>query len=301
MQLTLYHGEGNSPDYRAVNPLGQLPALKVDDKVILTITDAPQVTCVDLSPTAITTDTTLSEPCYNVTSEVTVSNTATLTIDPGVRLVFATGTRLTVDNDGLLLAVGTQAEPITFTAAIAASGYWDGIYIDSSMLEYAVVEYGGGTTSSTTANVTLGTSGSLSMNNSVVRHSNKYGVAFSTTHGTEISSFSGNTVTLNEDAPLYMPTDLVGDLDADNDLTGNITSTGGDRDYIQLALTVNVDDISHDQTWHDYGIDYYMPDATTTVGAVLTIAPGARLVFPAGARLEIIDTGTLNAVGTSIE
>ncbi len=33
--IDLYHGQGNSPEYRAINPLGQLPALKVDDKVIL--------------------------------------------------------------------------------------------------------------------------------------------------------------------------------------------------------------------------------------------------------------------------
>ncbi len=33
--IDLYHGQGNSPEYRAINPLGQLPALKADDRVIL--------------------------------------------------------------------------------------------------------------------------------------------------------------------------------------------------------------------------------------------------------------------------
>jgi hypothetical protein len=270
----------------------------------LTISDAPQVTCIDLSTTDITTDTTLSEPCYNVTSNVSVSNNATLTIDPGVRMVFSAGTRLSIRSDGLLLAVGTQAESIIFTSAMQTAGYWDGIYIDSvgtSMLEYTVVEYGGGTTSYTTANVSLSSQGSLSLNNSIVRHSKKYGVAISPTDGTEISSFSGNTVTLNEDAPIYISTDLMGNIDEDNTLTGNITSIGGDNDYVQLVTTVNAAGVSNDQTWHDVAIDYHMPEGTTSIGAALTIAPGVNLVFPAGAGLEIQAAGTLIASGTSSE
>jgi hypothetical protein len=272
--------------------------------VTLTISDAPQVTCIDLNPTGITTDTTLSEPCYNVTSNILVSNNAMLTIEPGVRMVFSAGTRLSVENDGLLYAVGTQAEPITFTSALQATGYWDGIYIGSiptSTLEYTVVEYAGGTTSYTTANISLSTEGSLSLNNSIVRHSKKYGIAISTTDGTEINSFSGNTVTLNEDAPIYIPTNLVGRLYENNTLTGNITAVGGDKDYIQLAATVNAADVSYDQTWHDFAIDYHMPESSTDIGATLTIAPGVKMVFPAGAMLKIEAAGTLIASGTVSE
>lgn len=270
----------------------------------LTITDAPTVSCIDLSPTDITTDTQLSEPCYNVTSDVSVSNNATLTIDPGVRLVFSAGARLTIDNDGLLLAIGTQAEPITFTGAMSATGYWDGIVIDSiatSMLEYAVVEYGGGTTSANTSNVTLSSGGSLSMNNSTLRHSGGYGFTASNLSGTEISSFIGNTITLNENAPLNIVADMIGDLDADNSFTGNITNSGGDKDYIQVIAGASGSDITRDQTWHDYGIDYHMPSNRTTIAASLTLSPGITLAFPADAMLEIVAAGTLNAVGTSSE
>jgi hypothetical protein len=258
-----------------------------------------------LDPTEITVDTILSEPCYNVTSDISVSNNATLTIDTGVRLVFSAGTRLSVESDGLLLAVGTQAEPITFSGAMQASGYWDGIYIDSiatSMLDYAIVEYAGGTTSASTANVTLSSGGNLSMENSTLRHSGGYGFSASNLSGTEIASFTGNVITLNENAPLYIPTDLIGDLDVNNSFTGNITTNGGDRDYIQvIGLSSGGADITRDQTWHNYSIDYHMPSSRTDIGAVLTLSPGTTLAFPADAMLEIEAEGTLNAVGTSSE
>ncbi|MEJ2693096.1 MAG: hypothetical protein P8166_08580 [Candidatus Thiodiazotropha sp.] len=60
-----------------------------------------------------------------------MSYNATLTIDPGVRFVFSAGINFTIEDDGLLIAAGTQAAPITFTAATQAPGYWDGITISS--------------------------------------------------------------------------------------------------------------------------------------------------------------------------
>ena len=33
--IDLYHGQGDSPEYRAINPLGQLPALRIGERVIL--------------------------------------------------------------------------------------------------------------------------------------------------------------------------------------------------------------------------------------------------------------------------
>jgi hypothetical protein len=270
----------------------------------LTISDAPQLSCIDLSPTDITTDTTLSEPCYNVSSNVSVSDNATLVIDPGVRLVFSAGTRLQIEESGLLLAVGTEAEPITFTSAIQSAGYWDGIYIDSlaaSMLEYAIVEYAGGDTVYSSANVLIQSGGHLSMNYTTLRHSGSYGFIASTGSSTEIQSFIGNTITLNEDAPLNIAANLIGDLDANNSFTGNITSSGGDNDYILVAGRSSGDEVVRDQTWRNYGINYHMPSNRSSIAAELTLSPGVTLVFPADAMLEIDTEGTLIAIGTSSE
>lgn len=72
----------------------------------------------------ITTNTTwgrtapATDGIYWVTSSVTVSNGATLTIEPGVIVKFAASTRLTIGGTGgaTLTALGTTAEPIRFTS-----------------------------------------------------------------------------------------------------------------------------------------------------------------------------------------
>jgi hypothetical protein len=139
------------------------------------------------------------------------------------------------------------------------------------------------------------------VNNSTLRYSGGYGFSASNQSNTEISSFSGNTVTLNENAPLYIPADMIGDLDVNNSFTGNVTVTGGDNDYIQVVASPSGDDITRDQTWHNHGIDYRMPSNRTEIGAVLTLSPGVTLVFQADSMLEIETEGTLNAVGTNGE
>jgi RHS repeat-associated protein len=88
---------------------------------------------------------TLANSPYEVTSNVTVSSPATLTIEPGVVVKFNVGTNLTILDGATLTANGTSAAPITFTsikddsvggdlngdgaATTPAPGNWDGIYI----------------------------------------------------------------------------------------------------------------------------------------------------------------------------
>jgi hypothetical protein len=263
----------------------------------LTITDASQVTCIDLSPTEITTNTTLSEPCYNVDSNVNVSNAATLTINPGVRLVFAADVGFTIEDDGVLMAIGSQQQPIVFTGALAAPGYWNGITINSiapSQFDYATIEYGGNITYND-ANIVVASSGKLSVLNTIIRHSNGHGVSVGIS-GT-LTAFSGNTVTLNEDSPIYIPATQAGVLAKDNSFSGNVTTIAGDKDYIELVSTYGV--VSN-QTWNLHDVDYHLT-GKTDVDAELTLAPGVTLTFPADAQLYVSDTGTLKAIGTELE
>lgn len=114
----------------------------------------------------ITTDTTwtLASSPYTVTSNVTVKNGATLTIEAGVQVRFDDKVYLQVGDPtgaGQLIAIGTSANPITFTSSISASpGAWGyirftdnsidatydtaGEYVSGSTLQYAVIEYAGG-------------------------------------------------------------------------------------------------------------------------------------------------------------
>jgi YD repeat-containing protein len=87
----------------------------------------------------------LADSPFEVTSNVTVSSPATLTIEPGVVVKFDAGTNLTILDGATLTANGTTGSPITVTsikddsvggdlngdgtATTPAPGDWDGIYI----------------------------------------------------------------------------------------------------------------------------------------------------------------------------
>lgn len=78
---------------------------------------------------------------------------STLTLEPGITILFGSGgegdgATLSIDVGGSLIAVGTAANPITFTRVPGAQ-YWGGIYFSpyntsaDSRLEYTQMSYGG--------------------------------------------------------------------------------------------------------------------------------------------------------------
>jgi hypothetical protein len=99
---------------------------------------------------------------YIVTCPITVYNGATLTIEPGVRVEFESGARLSIaapsDNVissyyGRLLANGTAGAPIVFTSRSGTSDGWQGLEFNQnsdyygpsllSQLSYCVIENAG--------------------------------------------------------------------------------------------------------------------------------------------------------------
>src|ERR1700722_18828640 len=69
---------------------------------------------------------------YIVTDTMVVFPGVTLTIEPGVRILFDSNIRLEIRN-GSIVADGTSANPIIFTyASSAIPGIWDGIYLNHS-------------------------------------------------------------------------------------------------------------------------------------------------------------------------
>lgn len=81
-------------------------------------------------------------------SYVTIAPTGTLTIEPGVTVLFGETRDITVH--GILNAIGTPTEPITFTSETPPPGLWAGLNFVGTQeqhavgnLSYATVEYGG--------------------------------------------------------------------------------------------------------------------------------------------------------------
>lgn len=96
---------------------------------------------------------------YIVSGNIVVMPGVTLTITPGARVLFNAGKALQIG--GTLVARGSAASPIRFSAnASTVSGFWgyilftdtstdasynvSGGYLSGSILQYAIVEYGGG-------------------------------------------------------------------------------------------------------------------------------------------------------------
>jgi hypothetical protein len=96
----------------------------------------------------ISSDTTWGSGTYIVNGDVTVNNSATLTINPGVTVKFDSAKTLKIAATGHLVAEGTATNTILFTADTASpsKGYWDKIEFDSSAsgtISNATVLYGG--------------------------------------------------------------------------------------------------------------------------------------------------------------
>ncbi len=109
----------------------------------LCATDATAQTPVSGSINADTTWTRANSP-YQVVGSVRVVAGVTLTVEPGVQVVFAQFQGLTVD--GVLHAVGTSSAPIVFTGSTETVGWWSGIVVrneGSATLEEARVRYAG--------------------------------------------------------------------------------------------------------------------------------------------------------------
>jgi len=101
---------------------------------------------------------TTADSPVNITGDVRVERGVTLTVDPGVEVIFKSSPDVSygysIRIDGTLIARGDQMEPIVFTAADSSIPWggilfsdtcvdWDPTESAGSVIEYCVIEYGG--------------------------------------------------------------------------------------------------------------------------------------------------------------
>lgn len=103
--------------------------------------------------TSSTTWSLLSSPCI-VTADVVIRQGATLTIEPGVEVLFNAGASLSVgapNNAGTMRALGSEVAPIvlrSFLANPGAGDRWEGVYLGptataSSVLDFVTIRHAG--------------------------------------------------------------------------------------------------------------------------------------------------------------
>jgi len=132
---------------------------------------------------------------------------AQLTIMPGATIEFEANQTIIFRQDldtplGVIKAIGTETQPITFTGAAKTAGYWQGLIIQSSStsnkMDYCIVEYGGSDPiDGSYANIGVDKDGAyatpyLSVTNSIIRHSAGCGIFTQGTLNYPGTTFSDN-------------------------------------------------------------------------------------------------------------
>lgn len=262
-----------------------------------------QTSTVQLSGT-ITTDSTLTAAQnYVVTGGLTISNDATLTIEPGVHLPFQSGAGLYVDPDAVLDADGTSGEPITMTATTGneQSGWWQGVFSFSAepnnLLDHVEVRHAGSGSPSTVddGGVVVAGGSALTVTNSTIAQSGADGLLLHEENST-LDGFSNNTFFGNAEAPVNIPFTNIGAIDGGSTVPDGKTvkvwggTISGSRDVTVNALDADTP---------------YRFARGATIGASsggassVTINPGVEMTFEADAGLYVSSGSVLSADGTA--
>ncbi len=233
--------------------------------------------------------------CYLVNERLTVGGE--LVVEEGVVLQFAENIDFRITGDGRLNVQGTADEAVIFQGQDETKGYWKGIFVGTSgsanNLEYLVVEHAGSSQWSganySTASINVPSEGGLTISNTTVREGLGNGILVGDTPDFAIS---GSTVTTT-DIPLHVYHNVVGNIAADNDFTGN----GDDRVYLGFG---NSDSVDSEQTWEFNAVPYRATNRWY-ITSPLTLMPGVEIQFAEDASVIVNDEGRITAVGTEDE
>ena len=239
------------------------------------------------------------EASYHIIGDVKIGNE--LTIGDGVEVELGEGVRFEVTSSGVLMAEGTESNPIRFTSSDISGGrYWTGMTIRSSdarnALNHTMVSYAGSPVErqyyrtalgDVHANIAIMEGARLSVENSTIGHGAAYGIAVD--YGASFNGFASNTLADNQDAPVLIHVNAVDGIDA-------ATVFSNAENYVK----VYDNQVTDDQTWVDLnGSTAYRFTWDVSVKSDLVIDPGARLTFDEDVQLTVHSEGSLVAEGTS--
>jgi hypothetical protein len=221
-------------------------------------------------------------------AEVSVSNSATLTIGKGVKLRMGPGTKIWVGLSGAakIVVQGTASDPVLFTSSSSspAAGDWGGVYLGGNLMggtsfEHATFEYAG---DSGTPALEVGAGsqpGRVSITNCTFRH-NSSG-ALQNDYGGDFKAMTGNRMTDNEPWSMRIEADFVGSVGSGNFFGTPIrVSTIG---FAPAGLSKSATWLKHDVPyWVEKGLD--VDDASLPV---LTLETEVEIRFGMGQGLQV--------------
>jgi len=292
------------------------------------LTAVPVYATTDItSNITVNTTWTAASSTYLIKGDIVINSGVTLTIEPGTVIKFENSWAALYVN-GTLDAQGTEASPIYFTsykddvrddtnrdgsATTPSSGDWSFIKVGqyaTTTLNHTVVRYGGGNYYDYMLYNYYG--GTLTVLNSIVASSSKYGIA----HSNGITNIATTTFNDNGEYGIYGynsigSMSITGSTFYDNSLaaaylpfaqsftlsnSNNLATGTGKRGFIMYASSLGAN-----QTWQADTIPYIIPSSGFNVssGKTLTINPGAIIKFENSSAYLMVNAGTLNAIGNS--
>lgn len=254
----------------------------------------PEV-CVTLLPDKFPASITLAKGCYLAQKTPSISAGVTITLQPGVKIVFSRDVDFNVSADQVLLAQGTEQLPILFTGLLPERGYWKGLSFEgtstASRLDWVIIEYGGNTTADRDAaglKLSADSRGvRVGVTHTIVRESQGWGL---NAGGTAVfPQFEANTFTHNTLGPAMLDAQVVGALDAASHFAGNT------RDEVVVTNMA----IANDSTWKAIDVPYFVSKRISLSTAALTLEPGVVLHMADGSGFDVPDGSVLTAAGTA--
>lgn len=145
---------------------------------------------------------------YRMSGKTSVNSE--VTIDPGANFAFKLNASLVFEGGSTVKAVGTAADPITFTGTDTIPGWWQGILLNNTndpnnIMDHVIIEYGGGSAfdgSTQPANLTVGriyNPSRLTLKNSTLRYSEGYGLFVHSNSTINADVCTVNTIEDNQD------------------------------------------------------------------------------------------------------
>jgi Right handed beta helix region len=222
-------------------------------------------------------------PSYVVTGSQTLATGATLTIQPGVQVIFLPNQGLTVQ--GTLNAVGLPAAPISLTGTSAAAGSWRGLTVNgSATLDFVTIAGGGGNCTYCADLYVQGTTAQAQVTRSSFLNSGTDGIyAYTGVANVSDSSFTTNT----RYAIQYQYASI-------NATLANLIATGNGTN----AVAIGGGTMTGAHVWEATGIPYVVTGSqSVAAGSSLTIEPGVQVTFAASTIMTV--AGLLRASGTA--
>ena len=238
-------------------------------------------------PSVLNNDTTfVAGNCYRVvTGQFDVR--AELTIQPGVTILADADTRIDIESDGVIKAVGTAAQPITIRGSTANKGFWNGVRVVSgdanNVLEYVNISDAGGS-STYPSNLWLASSGKLALTNSTLSNSATNGIYI--TSGGQFEAFSANTFSANAVVMNIVP-DNMSQLD-----NASTYADGNTENYIDVRGGSTIANGTWPKTDAPFRV---LASSQLDVRSDIKVEAGARLEFEGSSRLDVESDGSLNA------